>query len=166
MTTEEYNHCVTKCADDVLRFALRCGSRREVCEDAVQDAMLSLWSHHQGVSASSGKSYLLSAVYRRLMSHVRHSVVEQNYASDFQATTSAATPPDTAFDLRDAINLSLQSLPEVQRAILQLRDVDGYSYAEIGKILLLNDKQVQVYLFRARVAMRRELTRLGYGNNQ
>ena len=74
--------------------------------------------------------------------------------------------PDSSFDLRDAIEQSLQTLPEVQRAILQLRDVEGYSYAEIGETLTLSDKQVQVYLFRARVTMRKQLKILGYDNNR
>ena len=44
-----------------------------------------------------------------------------------------AAAPDLGFDLREAIEHALQTLPEVQRAILQLRDVEGYSYAEIGR---------------------------------
>ncbi len=44
--------------------------------------------------------------------------------------------------------------------------MEGYSYAEIGETLSLNADRVQVYLFRARVAMRKQLIKLGYGNNQ
>ena len=54
----------------------------------------------------------------------------------------------------------------MQRAILQLRDVEGYSYREIGETLSLSDSQVQVYLFRARVAMRKQLKLMGYDNNR
>jgi RNA polymerase sigma-70 factor (ECF subfamily) len=74
-------------------------------------------------------------------------------------------PPDERFDLSEAIESSMQTLPEVQRAILQLRDVEGYSYREIGETLQLSDDRVQVYLFRARVAMRKQLIKLGYGND-
>ena len=76
------------------------------------------------------------------------------------------TAPDERFDLREAIECSLQALPEVQRAILQLRDVEGYSYAEIGETLGLSDSQVQVYLFRARVTMRKQLKLMGYDNDR
>ena len=79
--------------------------------------------------------------------------------------SAATTPPDTSFDLREAIERSLQHLPELQRAILQLRDVEGYSYREIGETLSLSDSQVQVYLFRARVTMRKQLKQMGYDNN-
>ncbi|MCR5589098.1 MAG: sigma-70 family RNA polymerase sigma factor [Bacteroidales bacterium] len=166
MTAKEYNNCVACSAADVMRFAVRCGGRREDCEDAVQEALASLWSHHGSVDAARGKSYLLSAVYRRLMSHFRHCAVVQEYATEVMATSSEDCRPNNSFDIRDAIEQSLRVLPEVQRAILQLRDVEGYSYAEIGETLGLSDKQVQVYLFRARVTMRKQLNLLGYGKDQ
>ena len=164
MTAKEYNRCVDHCADDVMRFAVRCGCRREDCEDAVQEALASLWKHRECVDVAKGKSYLLSAAYRRLMSHFRHDAVAQEYAE--KTLSHVSQMPDESFDLKDAIERSLQTLPEVQRAILQLRDVEGYSYAEIGEALSLSDKQVQVYLFRARVAMRKQLETMGYGNDR
>ena len=164
MTAKEYNRCVDQSADDVMRFAVRCGCRREDCEDAVQEALASLWMHRESVDVAKGKSYLLSAAYRRLMSHFRHDAVVHEYAE--KMVTQVTQMPDESFDLNDAIERSMQTLPEVQRAILQLRDVEGYSYAEIGETLSLSDKQVQVYLFRARVAMRKQLKTMGYGNDR
>ena len=164
MTAKEYNRCVDQCADDVMRFAVRCGCRHEDCEDAVQEALASLWKHRESVDVAKGKSYLLSAAYRRLMSHFRHDAVVHEYAE--KMVTQVTLMPDESFDLNDAIERSMQTLPEVQRAILQLRDVEGYSYAEIGDALSLSDKQVQVYLFRARVAMRKQLKTMGYGNDR
>lgn len=111
-----------------------------------------------------GKSYLLSSAYRSLMMTLRHGKVVQKHEE--RTVVETAQMPDERFDLREAIEKSLQTLPEVQRAILQLRDVEGYSYAEIGETLSLSDQQVQVYLFRARVAMRKQLKTMGYDNNR
>ena len=41
-------------------------------------------------------------------------------------------------------------LPEKQRLIMQLRDVEGKSYKEIAAALRLTEEQVKVNLFRAR----------------
>ena len=163
MTDKEYNTRVRPWADDAMRFAIRCGGQRGDCEDAVQEALAALWVHRREVPQEKGKSYLLSSTYRILMSAMRHESVKQRHASDMQPP--ATTPPDTSFDLREAIERSLQHLPELQRAILQLRDVEGYSYREIGETLSLSDSQVQVYLFRARVTMRKQLKQMGYDNN-
>lgn len=147
-----------------MRFAMRLGGSRADSEDAVQEALTALWSHRDAVPHDKGKSFILSATYRSLMMALRHGRVVQQHASTARPETSQQA--DERFDMREAIELSLKSLPEVQRAILQLRDVEGYSYREIGETLALSDTQVQVYLFRARVAMRKQLKALGYDNNR
>ena len=163
MTAKEYNTSARLWADDAMRFAVRCGGSKADSEDAVQDALTTLWQQHENVALERGKGFLLSTTYRRLMSMFRHQAVQRNHASEL--VTQVAQAPDEGFDLRDAIERALSVLPEVQRAILQLRDVEGYSYAEIGDTLNLNADRVQVYLFRARVAMRKQLILLGYDNN-
>lgn len=164
MTAKEYNKGVRLWADDAMRFAMRCCPSRPDCEDAVQEALASLWSHRDEVPQAKGKSYLLSAAYRSLMMTLRHDKVVQRYAEQTEMET--VQMPDEHFDLHEAIERALQTLPEVQRAILQLRDVEGYSYTEIGETLSLSDSQVQVYLFRARVNMRKQLKQLGYDNDR
>ena len=165
LTAKEYNNGVRLWADDAMRFAMRCGGSKADAEDAVQEALASLWSHRDSVDIAKGKSYLLSAAYRRLMLHFRHDAVVQAHVEEVQSLAEDKQHPDERFDLREAIERSLQALPEVQRAILQLRDVEGYSYREIGETLALSDSQVQVYLFRARVTMRKQLKQMGYGND-
>ncbi len=163
MTEREYNDGVSRWSDDVMRFAVRCGGSHADSQDAVQEALMALWTHRSQVQPDKGKSYLLSVAYRHLMSAFRHRRVVQEHASGLADDLSR--PPDERFDLSEAIESSMQTLPEVQRAILQLRDVEGYSYREIGETLQLSDDRVQVYLFRARVAMRKQLIKLGYGND-
>ena len=67
MTATEYNKGVSLWADDAMRFAMRCCNSRSDCEDAVQEALASLWSHRDEVAAAKGKGYLLSAAYRSLL---------------------------------------------------------------------------------------------------
>lgn len=149
-----------------MRFAVRCGGCRSDCEDAVQEALAALWSHREKVAFNKGRSYLLSAAYRSLMSSLRHRRVMQEHARSIRESASVCQQPDESFDLKEAIENALVTLPEVQRAILQLRDVEGYSYREIGETLGLSDDKVQVYLFRARVSMRKQLKKMGYDNNK
>lgn len=165
MTVREYKDGVGQWADDAMRFVVRCGGSRADCEDAVQEALAALWSHRDRVPRDKGKAYLLSASYRSLMQTIRHNKVVQQHSEDVQAMVQTYQEPDLMFDLREAIEHSLQVLPPVQRAILQLRDVEGYSYGEIGETLDLSTDKVQVYLFRARVAMRKQLKLMGYDSN-
>jgi RNA polymerase sigma factor (sigma-70 family) len=52
---------------------------------------------------------------------------------------------------------ALDQLDERSRALVLLKDYEGYSYEEIGKITELNESQVKVYLFRARKALKEYL---------
>ena len=162
MTAKEYNDCTRLWADDAMRFAVRCGGNREDSEDAVQEALAALWRRHDEIPVEKGKSFLFTSAYRQLLWYFRRHRVERRFLAIESKITTEKQEPDERFDLREAIEWSLRTLPEVQRAILQLRDVEGYSYREIGEALQLNEDQVQVYLFRARVAMRKQLKTMGY----
>lgn len=151
-------------ADEATRFAVRvCGSQADA-EDAVQEALAALWKKHGEVEPEGAKPYLLGATWRQLMMLFRRRTTERGYTQSLPADTVA--PANESFDLRDALQRSMQTLQPQQRAILELRDVQGYSYREIGELTGLTVDQVQVYLFRARVKMRKQLNEMGYGENQ
>jgi len=42
----------------------------------------------------------------------------------------------------------------LQKSLILLKDYEGYSYEEIGKITSLNASQVKVYLHRARLQLK------------
>ena len=160
MTAKEYNNGWSLWADDVMRFAVRVCNNRAECEDAVQEALAALWQHRGEVPEAKGKGYLISVAYRQLMRSFRHPSVRLDSVEALPLLQPQQ--PDTTFDTREAIEQALRTLPEVQRAVLQLRDVEGYTYRDIANTLDLNENQVQVYLFRARVAMRKQLKTMGY----
>jgi RNA polymerase sigma-70 factor (ECF subfamily) len=60
-------------------------------------------------------------------------------------------------DLKEVLNEAVNQLPEIQRSVLLLRDYEGYSYKEIGEITDLNESQVKVYIYRARIFMKNYL---------
>ena len=57
-------------------------------------------------------------------------------------------------DLKEVLDEALNRLPEVQRSVVLLRDYEGYSYEEIGEVTGLNESQVKVYIYRARVFLK------------
>ena len=52
---------------------------------------------------------------------------------------------------------TLNILNETQRSLVLLKDYEGYSYEEIGAITGLNESQVKVYLYRARIQLKNYL---------
>jgi RNA polymerase sigma factor (sigma-70 family) len=62
------------------------------------------------------------------------------------------------------LNEMIAALPEKQRQVIHLRDIEGYSYNEICDILELDMNQVKVNLFRARNTVREKFVKINaYG---
>lgn len=163
MTQKEYNNGVRLWADDVYRFAVHCGGDKELSKDAVQEAYASLWERREQVEVEKGKAFLFTVVHNCLMSYHRHEQVHQQTLPLLEP--DRVVQPDERFDLQDALHKALERLPQVQREAVQLKDVEGYSCKEIAEMLSLTEKQVSVYLFRARVSLKKTLIALGYDNN-
>ena len=72
-------------------------------------------------------------------------------------------------ELKDSISKVhefIEKLPEKQKLIIQLRDIENYDYDEIGKILDLQPTAVRVALSRARKTIREQLIKQhNYGIN-
>jgi RNA polymerase sigma factor (sigma-70 family) len=58
------------------------------------------------------------------------------------------------------LNDALNKLSETQRSLVLLKDYEGYSYEEIGKIMNLSESQVKVYLHRARLQLKEYLVKV------
>jgi len=72
------------------------------------------------------------------------------------------TSLDKKIEYRDSVNQVhrlIQKLPEQQKMIIQLRDIEQYDYDEISKILGMQPTAVRVALSRARKTIRQELTK-------
>lgn len=144
----------------MYRYALRFTRDAVVAEDVVQDTFLCLWNQREQVLAESVRPYLFSLAHNRLIDLYRRAQAVSRYEEQFEERTQ-----DSAFgrmETRDVIDKVLARLPEVQRSILLLRDDEGLSYKDIAAALQLSEQQVQVYLFRARVAARKGLESEGY----
>jgi RNA polymerase sigma factor (sigma-70 family) len=68
-------------------------------------------------------------------------------------------------DQMTTIRKLMQTLPEHQQTIIQLRDIDGYEFEEIAAIMGMNVNTVRVTLSRARNSIREHLIKIGnYGH--
>lgn len=72
-----------------------------------------------------------------------------------------------AAEAKDIVNIAMAQLPQTDRDLIVLRDLEGYDYKEIAQITGLSDNQVKVYLFRARKKMKSLLEKMEvrYGGN-
>ncbi len=151
MTEREYNECVNLYADNVYRFILKNLRHEEDAKDVVQGAFEKLWLNRGQVENDRSKSYLFTIAYHQMIDHIRKNKrisLKEEFNDDARGTVSPA------HDTKRILNEALAKLNEKQRSLVMLKDYEGYSYEEIGKITGLNESQVKVYLHRARLQLR------------
>ena len=154
MTEREYNECVNLYADNVYRFILKNLRHNEDAKDVVQGAFEKLWLNRDKVENGRSKSYLFTIAYNQMIDHIRKNK-RTVLSEDFSENAKGAVAPK--HDTKRILDEALNRLNEKQRSLVLLKDYEGYSYEEIGGITGLNEAQVKVYIFRARVFLKNYL---------
>jgi RNA polymerase sigma factor (sigma-70 family) len=151
MTVKEYNLCVDDYADRLYRFALKTLGDSDAANDVVQDSFERLWVKHENVDYLKVKSYLFTTAYHASIDFIR---LNKRITSIDNINANAYSTSKTYSDLQEVLHEAIKKLPEAQRSVLLLRDYEGYSYQEIEEITGLNEAQVKVYIYRARVFLK------------
>lgn len=151
MTTKEYNTLVDLHADGLFRFVVKHVRNEMLAQDVVQDSFAKVWEKHEEISGEKGKSYLFTTAYHGLIDVLKR---ENRSASIENVEPTRSSASMEQFDVQGILKDALDTLPEIQKSVIMLRDYEGYSYDEIAEITGLNESQVKVYIFRARQALK------------
>ena len=140
--------------DKLFRLALRITLDRAEAEDVVQDTMIRVWNKRDEWSQfESVEAYCLIVAKNLAIDRS-----QKKDAQNVELTPEMAEEADTSGPYDRLVNNErmkiihrlIDELPEKQRLIMQLRDIEGESYKDIAKVLQLTEEQVKVNLFRAR----------------
>lgn len=148
--------------DKVFRLAKRLLVSREEAEDATQEILLKLWNNKQKIgeyknveafSMTMTKNFCLDRLKSKQAQNLK--IVHSNYTDD---NSSSLQKQVEARDSMDWVSRIMEDLPEQQKIIVQLRDIEEYEFAEISKMLDMNETAIRVNLSRARKTIREKLT--------
>jgi RNA polymerase sigma factor (sigma-70 family) len=151
MTVDDYNRCVDAHADGLYRFMLKHVRDTEQARDLVQEAFAKMWVKIDEVDGSKAKSYLFSTGYHTMIDQIRRAKKQGSFD---EVDKGKLADSSQYSDLNELLHQALETLPEIQKSVVLLRDYEGYSYTEIGDICKLSETQVKVYIFRARKALK------------
>lgn len=146
MTKEEYNRAVNDLSHRLFGFVFKLTKDEEDANDLVQDAFMKLWSNRKKVEFKKAKSWLFTTAHNAFINFIK----KAGRQSRMEEGMDIPVESKNRFELKEIIDMAMEKLPELQKTILLLRDLEGYNYKEIGDMLNLNESQVKVYLFRAR----------------
>ncbi len=132
----------------------------EDAEDAVQDAFLHAYrALHRFLPDQAFGAWLHRIVANASLDITRRRKVRD--ADDLPETiASPFRDPAESDELRLRLRAALERLPERQRAVIVLHDVEGFKHSEIGKLLGIPEGTARSDLHYARSALRRLLEQL------
>lgn len=140
--------------DKLFRLALRITFDRAEAEDVVQDTMIRVWNkREEWTQFGSIEAYCLTVAKNLAMDRSQKKEAQNvELTPEMEEESEISGPYDQLVnnERMSIIHRLINELPEKQRLIMQLRDIEGESYKEIAKILNLTEEQVKVNLFRAR----------------
>ncbi len=140
--------------DKLFRLAFSIMGTREDAEDVVQDTMLKVWNKQESWSAIDNlEGYCMRAVRNIALDKI---ALKENQHEDLpgqETNDRYVSYPDEILERGEQLDLIyrlINDLPEKQKTIMQLRDIEEMSYREIADIMSITEDQVKVTLFRAR----------------
>ena len=168
MTRTEYNRAVDHFSDGVYRFILKMCKSKEMAEDVVQETLIRVWNKRDEWSQfGSIEAYCLTVARNLAIDRSeRKDSRTVELTPEMEQASDASGPYEKLVNKERMalIHRLMNRLPEKQRLIMQLRDVEGKSYKEIAAVLNLTEEQVKVNLFRARQKVKQTFIDIeGYG---
>jgi RNA polymerase sigma-70 factor (ECF subfamily) len=170
MNQTEFLEIVLPFKDKVYRLAKRLLVSKDEAEDATQELYFKLWKNKSKIENYDNvesyammmiKNYCLDQLKSKRASNL--TLVHSNYKDESSSLQNNIEFKDSAGIIKKMMN----DLPEKQRIIVQLRDIENYEYHEISEILDMESTAIRVALSRARKTLRINfLKQQNYGISQ
>ncbi|HWP79423.1 MAG TPA: sigma-70 family RNA polymerase sigma factor [Candidatus Acidoferrum sp.] len=171
---EAFAELVRRYQHKVYSTALRMCCSREDAEDIAQEVFLKVYIGLPRFRAESNFStYLYRVAMNTAIDHLRRKGAMPDTTSLYRDSEEGGyviEPEDPApsplamleeQERNAVLRSAIEALPVNHREMIVLRDVNGLSYEEIGKILNLGEGTVKSRINRARARLRRDLAAFG-----
>lgn len=150
---------LTDLRHSAFRLANALLKNREEAEDVVQDILLKLWMLKDEMNEVENlKAYLLRMTRNNSLDKLKTKKINtiSLEAMENKAYYSFSVEELQSDRYKRAL-VAICDLPEMQRTVLQMRDVEGIGYQEISNILEMEESAVRTNLSRARKKVREAL---------
>lgn len=148
--------------DRVYRLAAGITGDNAEAEDIVQDLYEKLWRRRLLVAGyRNPEAYILTAARNLCLDRLR--ARRQTLEVTPQIATED-TQHQEGKDLGDIAGRLIAALPEKQRTVIRLRDVECMEIDEIAKVMRINESAVRMSLSRARASVKEQMIKImNYG---
>jgi RNA polymerase sigma factor (sigma-70 family) len=154
MEVEDFNLKILPVRDKLFRFALALLQNREDAKDALQEVLLKLWSHRAKLDeVGNSESYAMKIMKNHCLDKLKFYKNKQMVdLTDRQMDMDNITPfTSVSFNnLKELMIKLFGTLPEHQRLVIHMRDIEHCSFEEIQEVTGMTINNIRVNLSRAR----------------
>ena len=159
MDTNRFKLEVLPLKNKLYRFASRLLDDGEEAQDAVQEVFIKLWDKRDKLEGlNSLEAYAMKVTRNHCLDKIKaRRTVSIEKSKSLYTKENEEVSVERQIELKDSakyIKKLIAGLPEQQKMIIQLRDIDGYEFEEIEQALDINLNTIRVNLSRARKRIR------------
>jgi RNA polymerase sigma factor (sigma-70 family) len=160
MNQNEFVQLISPFKDKVFRLAKRLLISTEEAEDATQEVWVKLWSKNKKLDGFNSveafamtitKNYCLDQLKSKRATNIK--IVHNNFTDSQPALDKKVEDIDSLNWVEKIVN----QLPEQQRLLIQMRDIEQYEFAAIAEMTDMNETAIRVALSRARKTIRENM---------
>ncbi len=158
MDLEHFKTDIIPLRPKLFLMALKMMENEVEAEDIVQESLLKLWSRRDELDAVGNPAGFAMQTTKnicidKLRARRQTLEVEGQFIEDYEVSPYIHTEQNDSVSI---IKRIIEHLPELQRRIIRMRDIEGYELNEIAEITGTNTSAVTVNLSRARKKVRDE----------
>jgi RNA polymerase sigma factor (sigma-70 family) len=153
MTVENFKIEVLPLKHKLFRFAKRLINNIPEAEDIVQEVFLRLWAKRESLREyNSIEAFAMTVTKNLCLDRMKAKGFRSEELTIVHQQVTHSTPYNKLemADTFDKVQKIINTLPEQQKQIIHLRDIEGFEFEEIAEIMKINLNTIRVNLSRAR----------------
>jgi RNA polymerase sigma-70 factor, ECF subfamily len=158
MESTQFNNQVLKHSDKLFRLAKSILRNGDAAQDAVQDLIVKLWEKRTVLDdVDNMQAFTMRSMRNLCLDTIRQNKDEEELPVELEYVEPNPHQQAERKDLASLIRKLIDNLPELQRTIIRMRDVEEMEIPEIAYITSLTENAVSVNLSRARQKIREQI---------
>ena len=164
MTQDQFTQLILPLKNKLFRLALAYLGNEEEAKDVVQEVMLKTWEEvDDPASIRNLEAWCIRLAKNNALDRLKRKGRNPMPVETQYALPSKEGDPLYQTEVQESLHRIrhiISSLSEKQRAVITLRDVEGYTYQEVAEIMQIEINHVKVLLHRARNKVKERLSRI------
>ncbi|MDR2126434.1 MAG: sigma-70 family RNA polymerase sigma factor [Prevotellaceae bacterium] len=162
MELEKFKSNIIPMRQNLFAFAMKMLQNKDDAEDVVQESLLRLWNIRQQLDDVSNTSAFAMQITKNICIDKLRTSKQVSEIDEFDLGSNEETPYSQAEikDMVEFVKTIIEKLPELQKIIIKMRDIDGYEIEKIAEITGTNTSAVRMNLSRARKTVKKRLMKI------